>query len=365
MYTNTSHNPIYRALVTYSDVYTGEIRIKIPSLTGVDSEVFVSYIGRKKQSGEWFVPSIGEQIIVTADDHNLTNIFWLQTDPGALTALTGFYGAFSDYTDQFAGGSSTLAGAVANQAAPMRFTTTDEANGVSIVSNSRITFAHSGVYNLQWSGQFENIDNAPHDVNVWLAKNGSVTGVVGSNGRISLASRKNATEFSHTLSGWNFVFSVTAGEFYEFIWTSDSSLVSIQTYPITLLPTRPSTASLVLTVTPVTKLQTGATGATGPSGDWSTAQTVSAITTSNLTSASVGKLLYNTAACTLTLTGSTGFSVGQRVDLARLNSAAFTIAQGSGATLSATPSYTLRAHHSAASIICTAPNTYLLVGDLG
>ena len=110
---------------------------------------------------------------------------------------------------------------------------------------------------------------------------------------------------------------------------------------------------------------TGLTGATGITGDWSTAQTVASFTTGNLTSSSVGKLLYNTAACTLTITSSTGFSVGQRVDLARLDVGTFTVAQGSGATVYGTPALTLRAQYSAASIICTASNVYLVVGDLG
>jgi len=110
---------------------------------------------------------------------------------------------------------------------------------------------------------------------------------------------------------------------------------------------------------------TGAIGATGPTGDWSTAQTVASFTTGNLTSTSVGKLLYNTAACTLTVTSSTGFSVGQRVDLARLDTGTFTVAQGSGATVNGTPARTLREQYSAASIICTASNVYLVVGDLG
>jgi hypothetical protein len=110
---------------------------------------------------------------------------------------------------------------------------------------------------------------------------------------------------------------------------------------------------------------TGAIGATGPTGDWSTAQTVASFTTGNLTSTSVGKLLYNTAACTLTINSSTGFSVGQRVDLARLDAGTFTVAQGSGATVNGTPALTLRAQYSAASIICTASNVYLVVGDLG
>jgi phage baseplate assembly protein gpV len=71
------NHPIYRALVTYSDNTTGEIRIKIPALLGAGSEVSISYIGRK---APWVVPDAGEQIVVTSDDENLTNIFWLRTD---------------------------------------------------------------------------------------------------------------------------------------------------------------------------------------------------------------------------------------------------------------------------------------------
>jgi phage baseplate assembly protein gpV len=72
-----SSHPIYRALVTYSSSTTGEIRVKIPALLGADSEVAISYIGRKSP---WIVPTVGDQIVVTSDDTNLTNVFWLQTD---------------------------------------------------------------------------------------------------------------------------------------------------------------------------------------------------------------------------------------------------------------------------------------------
>lgn len=74
------NHPIYRALVTYSNSTTGEIRVKIPSLLGIASEVPISYIGR---SAPWSVPEVGNQIVVTSDDSNLTNIFWIQTDVGS------------------------------------------------------------------------------------------------------------------------------------------------------------------------------------------------------------------------------------------------------------------------------------------
>lgn len=72
---------VYRALVVYSNATTGEIRVKIPSLIGIQSDVPISYIGRSSSNDLWAVPKIGEQIVVTADDTNLTNVFWLQVEP--------------------------------------------------------------------------------------------------------------------------------------------------------------------------------------------------------------------------------------------------------------------------------------------
>jgi hypothetical protein len=166
-------------------------------------------------------------------------------EPGAGGAL-GYYGAFSDYTDQYI---------AANTAQAMTFDTTDESLGVSIVNGSRITFAHGGTYNVQWSGQFVCTSNQDQDVSVWLKKNG--VDVPGSTGVISVPSSHGATS-GHTITSWNFVFTVTAGTYYEFYWSSTSNLVSLQTFPVFTSPTRPSTASLVLTVTQVMYAQTTA-----------------------------------------------------------------------------------------------------------
>jgi hypothetical protein len=40
--------------------------------------------------------------------------------------------------------------------------------GVRIVSNSRITVDHPGIYSFTFSIQFSNTDTQIHDVNVWL-----------------------------------------------------------------------------------------------------------------------------------------------------------------------------------------------------
>lgn len=70
---------VYRALVTYSNTSTGEIRVVVPAVAG-QSELSISYIGREIHSGSWSVPAVGDQIVVSADDENLTNLFWIHTD---------------------------------------------------------------------------------------------------------------------------------------------------------------------------------------------------------------------------------------------------------------------------------------------
>lgn len=76
----STFNPVYRATVVYSNSATGQITVRIPSLAGADSTFDISYIGRAAINGVWAVPSIGEQIVVTADDPNFTNTFWVQTN---------------------------------------------------------------------------------------------------------------------------------------------------------------------------------------------------------------------------------------------------------------------------------------------
>lgn len=106
---------------------------------------------------------------------------------------------------------------------------------------------------------------------------------------------------------------------------------------------------------------------TGAQGQWDTAQTINAQTgtTYTLVAGDVGKLvtLSNAAAVTLTVPSGLGLAAGQRIDLAQLGAGQVTVA-ASGTTINSTPGLKLRAQYSAASLICTATNTFLLVGDL-
>lgn len=114
------------------------------------------------------------------------------------------------------------------------------------------------------------------------------------------------------------------------------------------------------------KGDTGATGAAGANGDWSTAQTINPQTDSyQLVAGDVGKLvtLNKSTAVNLTVPSGLGLTAGQRIDLAQLGAGQVTVV-ASSTTVNGTPGLKLRAQYSAATLVCTATNTYLLVGDL-
>lgn len=154
-------------------------------------------------------------------------------------------GSFYDTTSQTT---------TANTATLMTINSTDTANtnGVSIVSGSKITVAYPGTYNLQFSVQVQNTDNAIHDMSIWLRQGndgGTSADLVGSTGLIGLAARKSATEYYHNIVGWNYFVTMAANDYIQLYWSSDSNLVSIQAYPASTVPTRPSTSSIVATLT--------------------------------------------------------------------------------------------------------------------
>lgn len=177
------------------------------------------------------------------------------TGPAGPGGASGYYGAFSDYLTQTVPNTTT--------AVAMLFRTNDGSSGVSVVSQSRITFANAGTYDVQWSGQFQNSDNQDHDVSVWVRKNG--TDVTGSTGIVSIPSSHGAVA-GHTVTSWNYLFTLAAGDYLEFMWAADSTAITIQTYPAGTTPTTPSTASLIVTATQVMNTQAGPTGPAGPTG---------------------------------------------------------------------------------------------------
>jgi len=179
--------------------------------------------------------------ILLADSTTPTGLKW-----GTNTAATplGYYGAFSDITNQTA--------AVVNTGYPMLLGVTDLSNGVTVVSGSRVTIANTGIYNIQWSAQFRNPTANIHDVTIWLRKNG--VDVPGSSGIVAVTAKHGGFD-GHVLPSWNFLLDAVAGDYYEFVWSTDNTSVYISFNPAGNPP--PSTASVVLTVTQQSGIMAG------------------------------------------------------------------------------------------------------------
>jgi hypothetical protein len=75
----------------------------------------------------------------------------------------------------------------------------------------------------------------------------------------------------------------------------------------------------------------------------------------------------NASAVTVTVPPSV-FTVGQQINVASIGVGLTTFTQGAGVTITSTGAVAtapvLRARYSAATVICTASNTFLIVGDL-
>ena len=150
------------------------------------------------------------------------------------------HGAWQDTTTQV--GSTTTG-------QPFTFNTVDVPNGVTLVNNSELTVPVNGVYNIQWSAQFQNLDNAPQDAIVWLKVDG--VDVPGSAGKLGLPPRKDPADPFHTVYGWNYFLSLTAGQYVQIYWLKTSANITCPAYPASVSPAYPGTASVIVTVNQV------------------------------------------------------------------------------------------------------------------
>jgi len=174
--------------------------------------------------------------------NQLDNITGQLSTSGGISGVRFPYGAFSSNQSQTT---------TANTATLMTLNTTEFSNGVSITS-SKITVAAAGIYNLQFSAQVQNLDNAPQDVFIWLKQNG--TDIVGSTGKVGIPARKSAGVPSHDIKGWNYFVSMAANDYIEIYWSPTIATVTIEYYAASGTPTKPSTQSVVATMSFVSAL---------------------------------------------------------------------------------------------------------------
>lgn len=194
---------------------------------------------------EW-TPTYQEQLnnVLRLYFNRLSNVTKNLLGPDGGQFINIPFGSFYDTTDQTA--VSTTA------SYPISINTTSLSNEVSIENNSQITFATEGVYNIQFSIQLSNNDNATQDIDIWFVKNG--VDIANSNSRFGLAPRKSAGDPYHVIGTVNFIESFLANDYVELYWRTSSTNAYIEYYSAPSSPTRPAIPSVILTATFVSSI---------------------------------------------------------------------------------------------------------------
>lgn len=143
-----------------------------------------------------------------------------------------YYLSAYDTTDQTQSG---------NNGTPLKYNTTDINNGISIVSNSRITLSKAGIYNIAFSAQVFKSDSGSDTVTIWLRKNG--TNVPQSNTEVILVGNDG-----RSLAAWNWLVSADANDYFEIVWFSVDLAVFMDRVTNLTSPSRPDIPSVILTV---------------------------------------------------------------------------------------------------------------------
>jgi hypothetical protein len=166
---------------------------------------------------------------------NVTNIDVLSGKVPFSVITNRAYGQFYSTQDQTA---------AADTATAVTFNNSDAMNtGITVASSSRITFAAAGDYDVYFSIQLLNAENADHEVTFWIKLNGS--DLPNSATRIVVpASGVGGTGFF----AFNTLVRVTAGQYVEVYWATEDADVSLNYEAAQVSPfARPVIPSAVLT----------------------------------------------------------------------------------------------------------------------
>lgn len=124
--------------------------------------------------------------------------------------------------------------------------TVDFSQNLNLQNGTKIVINDTGIYNLQFSAQYENRHSAEHDIDIWLVKNSAA--VPNTNTRIEIP-KSNGGNYGQVVAAWNFLINAISGEQYELYWKCTNTQVWLITYP-TVDPI-PATPSVITTVTKI------------------------------------------------------------------------------------------------------------------
>ncbi|MFZ9497693.1 MAG: hypothetical protein ACO265_05685 [Polynucleobacter sp.] len=175
--------------------------------------------------------------------NRLSNVTRYLLGPDGGRFMSNPFGAWSSDSDQTASSTTT--------AYAITYDVTDISDSVYLDGTSKLTVTHPGIYNLQFSIQFTNTDTQIHDVDVWVAVNGS--NVSNTNSRFSVPNSHGGTD-GHLIAALNVFLSMQSGDYVELYWATNNTGVRIEHIAAASSPTRPATPSVIATMSFVSSI---------------------------------------------------------------------------------------------------------------
>jgi hypothetical protein len=141
---------------------------------------------------------------------------------------------------------TTQTNPVANVERLMKLNSTVSAYGTKIGSpTSRVFINETGVYNIQFSAQFDKTGGGADSAYVWLKINGAA--VPHSAGKIVISGTN-----AETIAAWNYVTVLSGGDYFEIAWLSNDTTMRVVAIPATSVI--PEVPSVIVTVTWVSNI---------------------------------------------------------------------------------------------------------------
>lgn len=200
-----------------------------------------------------FLPSAGKEFDAQQQNtlYNVLRLFFTQLAQfcSRLSSTVGAgylqapHGSFSSRVNQTP--------TAANTAKLVALEVTDYSNEMHAVVGDGVHVDQAGVYNYQFSLQFENSDTAEQEATIWLKKNG--TDFVYSSSQVTVAKKRSSN--GYTLAAANFYVSLAAGDYVEMWWATTSTNVILEASAAQTVPyARPGIPSVVVTMSFVSAL---------------------------------------------------------------------------------------------------------------
>lgn len=193
---------------------------------GTGAEVYITASGNNPAQLRTLTQ--GANVVITQNANDI------QIAVPSVTGIPLYYGSF--YSTQ----TQTTVG---NEQKAMTFNNTDATAtlGTSIVSNSRITVANAGIYNIAFSAQLLRTSGGQaQQIYIYLKKNGNI--VPDSNTAMTLANNGHLV-----VAAWNLFLQLNAGQYVEIFWYATAATIQLHydASPVVGLPAIPSVIATI------------------------------------------------------------------------------------------------------------------------